>query len=262
MFLFHERSIIVITILWKGTHRMNIYSINDLLEQTSQFVNRHGHKAWFRGQLDFTWNLLPGVKRVPYNEPKHEQYMATNFYIEACKRMKATPKDQAGWICLMQHYGLPTRLLDLSESPLVALYFAVTDDEYDNVDAALWLLDPIALNENQGYGNYLPPMDYHSVLEHIEPAFKDYLGSPDKILACCSVENDLRMYVQQSTFTIHGSDMPLESIVSGGDILTKFVIPKKEKSRLRWDLDILGFRLSTIFPDIEHISYEIKHNFS
>jgi len=241
---------------------MELCTINDLLELVSQFVQCHQRKVWFRGHGVSTWELLPGVKRPPYNVPKHEQYMATQFYIEASKRMKTLPQDRAGWICLMQHYGLPTRLLDWTESPLVALYFAVSKDQYDQADGALWLLAPIELNDKQGYGSYLPPINYETILERIEPAFKDYLVSSDDIIACCSVENDLRMYVQQAAYTIHGSDAPLENLAQGSDILAKLTIPAREKPRLQSELEILGFKLSTVFPDTEHVSSEIKTNFS
>jgi len=56
------------------------------------------------------------------------------------------PKDEWDWIFLMQHYRAPTRLLDWSESPLVALYFALVDKLQEDSDGALWCMDPIALN--------------------------------------------------------------------------------------------------------------------
>jgi hypothetical protein len=55
------------------------------------------------------------------------------------------PDDYFGWLFLAQHYGLPTRLLDWSESPLVALYFAVTEGHEDH-DGCVWALWPGGLN--------------------------------------------------------------------------------------------------------------------
>ena len=245
-----------------------VHSFDDMLGAIAAFNSAHGHYAWFRGQKDYTWSLKPSVKRPPYHQNKVEQYMATSFYTEACTRMKDHPShdDMSGWLCLMQHYGLPTRILDWSKSPLVALYFAVhtagDDDPCNEIDAGLWLMDPMNLNMDQGYGEYIPPMDYRSVADMLVPAFNDKAPSNGKIIACCSVENDLRMYVQQSAFTIHGSDEPLNILCGHTDIVRKLIIPCDLKPQLRLQLKTLGFHLNTIFPDIEHVASEIKNTYA
>ena len=64
--------------------------------------------------------------------------------------------DNWEWLFLMQHYGVPTRLLDWSESPLMALFFAVTGARHTlgsrgkpvfETDAAIWVLDPSQWNK-------------------------------------------------------------------------------------------------------------------
>ena len=55
------------------------------------------------------------------------------------------PADEWEWYFLMQHYGVPTRLLDWTENPLIAIYFAVEGHKADR-DAAVWALDPTWLN--------------------------------------------------------------------------------------------------------------------
>ena len=49
---------------------------------------------------------------------------------------------------MMQHYGAPTRLLDWTESPLLALYFALKQN-YGYYDAAIWMLNPSALTKKR-----------------------------------------------------------------------------------------------------------------
>ena len=242
---------------------------NNIIDFISSVANHFNQYPWYRGQDVDSWDLLPSVKRKPFCLKKeYEQYLSTDFYIEAKKRLKETPKELSGWISLMQHYGLPTRLLDWSESPFVALYFAVSDINYDGEDATLWCLNPVKLNshlKNSGISkekmDYLFPMDYYTVIKLIKPAFKP-IHATDQIIACHSVENDLRMYVQKSAFTVHDSDIPLNKQTYSSELLIKAVIPKSRKIYFRKTLDICGYTLSNIYPDVEHISKELKDRFS
>ena len=62
------------------------------------------------------------------------------FKQNAFQFLDLVPKDEWEWIFLMQHYRVPTRLLDWTESPLIGLYFAVSDKAVKRVQtaAALW----------------------------------------------------------------------------------------------------------------------------
>lgn len=240
---------------------MRLSSWNDLVGFLHSCAARYGQKPWYRGHDDHRWDLLPHVKRDPFCfMDQAEQYMATNFRTEAKKRLQHYPTTDSGWLSLMQHYGLPTRLLDWSESPLVALYFAVMDRESTQHDAALWCLNPTALNAHQSKDrkmDYVFPMDYQTVLDIIVPAFIPTDPS-NRVIACSSVENDLRMYVQQSAFTVHDCDTPLNCLPYAEHVLSKAIIPKDAKPFFRHTLELMGFSLGTVFPDIEHIATEQK----
>jgi len=235
----------------------DIESIDDLISKITDLRRKNSLKIWFRGHADKDWDLIPMVKRKPFIG--REQYLTNDFYIKAKNRMKQAPgkEDYSGWLSLMQHYGLPTRLLDWSKSPLIAAYFATSNyQDYPNKDACIWAMHPLILNSHENFGEYLYPMDRNTVIKLIIPAFKT-ITPTDKIIACWAVENDLRMFVQQAAFTVHDSDVPLNKL-NIENMLTRFIIPSHIKQKFANDLAICGFSLSDIFPDIEKISIELR----
>ncbi len=86
----------------------------------------------------------PEQIRLGFNHK--EVNLNARFRLTAKTRRGEVPSnsDPLGWLFLMQHYRLPTRLLDWSQSPLVALYFAL--GKPDDRDAVLWALSPTQLN--------------------------------------------------------------------------------------------------------------------
>jgi len=244
------------------TREKVVTSIGNLISEIELIYSSQNYILWFRGHSDKGWPLIPSVQRNGLN--KNEQCISNDFYIKSSIRMRDKPNknDYAGWMALMQHYGLPTRLLDWSKSPLIAAYFATCEyGEYPDKDACIWILKPGLLNECEGFNGYIYPMDTSTVLEMIFPAFKPYKDFKrdveDKIIACYPVENDLRMYTQQSAFTLHNSFKKLEQL-NISHLVEKIIIPFSVKKKILNELRICGIELSTVYPDIEHVSREIK----
>lgn len=220
----------------------------------------HKTRLWFRGVENADWELLPSVQRNNKRIEK-ERFITNDFYIKANQVMERAPdkKNYSSWMSIMQHYGLPTRLLDWSSSPLIATFFA-TENYKAKTDACVWVLVPRLLNKSQGFEECIYPVDSETAQNMLLPAFKKENNIErlnDKILACHSTENDLRMYSQQANFTIHNSlkkitDMPQQ------DMLYKIIIPCEIKEKLLKDLEILGITESFIYPDLDHISKDIK----
>ena len=196
----------------------------------------------------------------PVHGVTYEGTIAQRFESRAKTRHSNCPHpgDLHRWLFLAQHHGLPTRLLDWTEAALFGLYFSVRERTYWDQDGALWALDYGLLNELQrGVRIKLQPGD-----KAVWPVFKDAFtpGAPGKHVAFGIVtdEIDVRMMVQLSAFTIHGSNRPLEIFDGADEFLIKIIVPAASKERLLREIKRAGVRESTLFPDLHHLAAELK----
>lgn len=99
---------------------------------------------WFRGQPVYDDELVPGLFRQ--GKKFGRQYSEAEMYEEFVRRHpeeSVIHRDIYEWLTLMQHYGIPTRLLDWTTNLLVALYFCCNKDLEQ--DAALFAFSPVLL---------------------------------------------------------------------------------------------------------------------
>lgn len=177
---------------------------------------------------------------------------AKTRYTEPLPAEEAWPE----WLFLMQHYGLPTRLLDWTRSPLTAAVFAV--ESHSNKPGAIWALNPYQWNYLANNTQRL--IDPYE--EIVLPYFKDpFKGAPceNRAIAVDAPEIDNRMLVQQAACTIHGGRTPLEKLeeFSGGDFV-KFIISAELKERIKKYLELRGFTHDRLFPDLHHLAQELR----
>lgn len=236
-------------------------SLEDLCMYIQEIKLSEETTLWYRGHSDLLWDLVPSIQRNGIE--RKEQIITHSFYHSVSQvsdeNISITYYDK--WITKMQHYGLPTRLLDWSYSPLIAIYFAtiIPYSECKN-DACIWILLPSKLNNSQGFGNYIYPIDSHTAIEMIKPAFTE-VGENiinDKILACFSTNNDLRMYSQQAAFTVHNTT---KKLIDFKDFLYKIIIPISKIKYFKSTIRTLGITEKFVFPDLEHIAKDILNRY-
>ncbi len=238
-----------------------IENAEDLANAAGAAAMEFGSNPWWRGHSVSTWKLHPFVSRVEDAGHRYEQNIAQHFMLRAHSRYPNCPdqNDAPNWLFLMQHYGLPTRLLDWTGSILIATYFAVRHERYHDEDGAVWALLGTNLNEEQtGKHTFLAPTS-SPASNLFREALGVHRGEPSNIIvATNSFQSDTRMMVQLSEFTLHGVPTPIEELPNKEKFLMQFIIPKAAKSKLKGMLNVFGFSESTLFPDLEHLAADLR----
>lgn len=174
------------------------------------------------------------------------------------------PQGDLQTLFIMQHYGIPTRLLDWSENPFVALYFALVKwrKSLPSADAGVWLLDPQKLNRSSLQGTtsdsdiILPPS--HVNLRGYQPG----QIARRKPVAVYGVHNSKRIVAQRGVFVLFGSDpdpMDQQEAAGANKTLDKIIIDKDCAGEIFSALFSMGFTDSVVFPDLDGLAKEVSY---
>lgn len=231
---------------------------------------------WYRGHSRAYNNLKPRIFRDEFYSQGHQAISPdTEFqFVYDFKRIapalySALPANDNNleWLILMQHFETPTRLLDWSESILVALFFAVIDNPSE--DGELWSIYPQELNKLSEIDGY--PQQSHKYLKYLSDAplienkvkLKESLEittPPNLPLAFYPTLKFSRMNTQQSAFTIHPVPSEENDIISkltNDKHLSRYIIPKETKSNIIEELNCLGVSYRTLFMDLDNLSKDL-----
>lgn len=214
---------------------------------------------WWRGHADGEWRCQPSVFRIADGSP-NEARITYDFMQKARARHHSAcpPRDDyASWLPLMRHYGLATRVLDWSESPLVALYFAASHET--GKDGKLIALNPYVLNARLLGQGAVAHISGPMIAPIVDP--KSVEGAP--LAAAVHVdESDPRMVAQLTTMTVHRTATPLEEIPGLYDeCCMEFKVPASAKAEVVANLRTYGVRQSTLFPDLQNLAEELNQTF-
>jgi hypothetical protein len=109
----------------KGTTKsVSPRTLTDFIEAFAQYSSRSIYLKCFRGQRDSSWPNEAGIFRVDLKELLKNEKTAVRDLISVHPNEFASDETMFDKLVRMQHFGLPTRLLDVSMNALVALYFA------------------------------------------------------------------------------------------------------------------------------------------
>lgn len=239
-----------------------IKSLSTLVDALRKDLDGYTEPVWYRGHGKHNWKLVSGYHRL--KRTTSEISLINKFRQNANLLVEHSPRTEFDWLFVMQHYGVPTRLLDWTESPLVALYFAVT--EHPRADGALWILKPIELNKQ----TTAKPEEVKYIPSFEDEGLKNYStisvekGNVKGILpvAVIATRNNSRIQAQLGVFTIsHSSKDAIEGIGNKKHV-AKYIIPSSAKPKIKNDLRLLGFTKFQVFPELASIGENICETLS
>lgn len=242
----------------------NIYtanSWNDLMTILKEQKNSlpAGHEIWYRGQNNSDYCLLPGLFRNQDGLGIINEEEIFNTYKKLSQRLSLPQSNEWNLLIDMQHYFVPTRLLDWSENLGVSLFFAVTNHKNDN-DVALFLLDPLELNAYSKKNGIPNVPDENMGLSYVENYIKKIPFEPRMPIAIKSSYTNNRILAQRGMFTIHGDDLKsIEDLCPSA--ITKIIINNKAIPEIKEFLEIANINEITVYPDFNGIADYIRRKF-
>ncbi|MES2106966.1 MAG: FRG domain-containing protein [Pseudomonadota bacterium] len=283
---------------------VKITSFAEYVSEISKINTAEQDAAWFRGHSSATHRLVPSVLRnwepltsaygskLRGNEPLSAsgytittisaERMLDDFKRRALPFLQYIPKNDFEWLYLMQHHGVPTRLLDWTTNALVALYFAVSslradsitptlesqndDDtvlqEFDKNCVAIFAMNPKKVNRAM-HANIKGVPDIAQDFEYWKPYSRPMqLANTDfdtnSPLCITAPQISLRMRAQSGLFSIHGRDVnALDYFTVVRPLLTKILIPFENAVLIQKELRQFGISESSIYPSLESVSKDV-----
>lgn len=172
---------------------------------------------------------------------------------------------------IAQHHGLPTRLLDFSSSPLIALHFALVNNE--NADAVVWAVNLSKIHTNLLPSKYTKILKKYNafsftidMLKEMNITIEDYNCDMGKehFLVIEPPAIDTRIINQGSLFALLPNELdPLDDFLvkSEEEIAIKYIIPVEKIYSFRMQLDEMNITERILFNDLDGVARYLKRRY-
>jgi FRG domain len=107
-----------------------------------RFRSDYAYRGMTRARQDLTTTLM----RLGGNFHELEAHLLRNFKKYA-RQDSTTDSSEWNWLAMAQHHGVPTRLLDWTYSPYVALHFATEDVDTFDLDGVVWCVNYVQVHQ-------------------------------------------------------------------------------------------------------------------
>lgn len=261
---------------------INPKSFTEYVQEIERLNASGPNPIWFRGAGKASYKLIPGLYRHSKKKTVAEIAVLERDTMIRFRQRSIPFSDkslQDDWDALffMQHYRVPTRLLDWSENPFIAFYFAVMSAQFTvnkhgslnyKEDAAIWVLDPViwnryALNHQSFDGGVLVTKDPELIGYQPAPTFSKM---NNHAVALYGAHNSPRIVAQRGVFTIFGQnlssmDEAYDQAVFPDGSLRKIILGKDILPALRKSILSYGITESVVYPDLDGLAAEMRRDF-
>jgi hypothetical protein len=253
---------------------IRINSWNELVEHVfasswQESISRHRSGYLFRGAGRIEHGLQTSLQTGSYEQ--HERHLLTSFRKYALRN--AVHGDSVwNWLSLAKHHGLPTRLLDWTYSPFVAMHFATQHLRDFDGDAVIWCVDYRRNNEilPRALRKMLEDEDANifttEMLERVATSIAEFeqLSSQEFVLFFEPPSLDERIVNQFALFSLPSrADLSLEEhLTKREDMYRRIIIPAELKWEIRDKLDQANITERVLFPGLDGLSQWLKRYFA
>ncbi|MFA6998372.1 MAG: FRG domain-containing protein [Victivallaceae bacterium] len=253
---------------------IEIKSSEDLIQKMNELPNHY----IYRGHSDAGWKLESTLERVlgqkwsAPNARKFEEHSYNTFKSKyhIYNSTEHSPQSKLSWLSVMQHYGVPTRLLDFTESPYVALYFALeTYNPLLKKNFAIFAVDYTAVMNNSI--DFIKKKDakfveaHESIQHQKDEIFDETVDrfSYDILWVTEPIKFNARMDRQSGTFLISGNrEKTVESLILSGLYdncsIIKYVIHSDLYESVYALLRKMSINSKSIYGDLSGLAKAIK----
>ncbi len=232
----------------------------------------------YRGHADSSWKLESTLERtLGKNWSKELAGKFEDHYLNLFKSKyhiyndnEHEPKSKLAWLSVMQHYGAPTRLIDFTESPYVALYFAL--EAYNPLlqkDLAIYAIDYASIMDTSL--SFISKCDSgfnkqrSDIIGHQDELFDEVVDrfSYEIVWITEPLELNARIDRQSGMFLISGDkEKRIEELLSleiYNDVnVTKYVVPHSIYENIYALLRKMNINAKTIYGDLGGLAKSIK----
>ena len=233
-------------------------------------ILRYRDNKVYRGMSNRKWNLFPSLNRVCAHDLSLEKQMIRSFRKYGYADLKQVT---SFWqvLAMAQQYGLPTRLLDWTYSPLVAAHFATEDQGKYDKDGVIWCVDVQKMNQQLPRPLREKLQRERGIIFTME-MLDSIGGNLDTLRALSATPYALffepasavnRIANQYALFSVCSDPtVAINELPGVEDCFSRIIIPSAIKLEIRDKLDYINISERMIYPGLDGICKWITRRYA